>query len=507
MASLKEQKQLFVSDLLGGSISEIYLLTSISITSWLSYSLAQKSLQKRGSNVSLTFDFIFNAVTLLAAMTIYSPSLQWLHWMVIIPGVAVAVWSRNVPKKIGANGPKNAQKRETLAKKRSNNSTDTNGALPPDFLPKKPFITAYRSHMMIITNLAILAVDFPVFPRRFAKVETWGTSLMDLGVGSFVFSMGLVHSRSIIKAQTLQKARFNWQNYLRIVAKGIRKSVPLTVLGLVRLFSVKGLDYQEHVTEYGVHWNFFMTLGLFPTLLALMDPVLVYLPRALVAFGVSVAYEVVLHRGGLLKYVLTEGNRYNNVFSMNKEGISSFFGYLSIFIFGQSFGSFVLPARATPYNLVQIHNGQTGVRNKRTKTSWFERATTVSTTRGLVIAAVFYQAVFAWVSSSPWFSNISRRLVNFPYVAWVLSYNATFLLGYHVVSQLVLGVESRVLNSTNSGGLGLFLVANLLTGLVNMSINTLQCSDAVAFGILVVYAVAVVGIGLELDRRKLYLKL
>lgn len=53
---------------------------------------------------------------------------------------------------------------------------------PPKHLPQSlrplPALTTYRAHMMLMTILSILAVDFPVFPRALAKCETYGVSLV-----------------------------------------------------------------------------------------------------------------------------------------------------------------------------------------------------------------------------------------------------------------------------------------------------------------------------------------
>ena len=55
-------------------------------------------------------------------------------------------------------------------------------------IPPLPALTTYRAHMMLMTVLAILAVDFPVFPRFLAKCETYGVSLVSKLPSSFTAS-------------------------------------------------------------------------------------------------------------------------------------------------------------------------------------------------------------------------------------------------------------------------------------------------------------------------------
>ena len=48
--------------------------------------------------------------------------------------------------------------------------------------------------------------------------------------------------------------------------KPIVKALPLLLIGMVRIITNQEIDYQEHVTEYGAHWNFFFTLGVLAVL-------------------------------------------------------------------------------------------------------------------------------------------------------------------------------------------------------------------------------------------------
>lgn len=480
--SLKELKEQFVSDLTGGSVSEIYAVGGIGLASVFSHTLVTNWVLPRTpllqqETLSFLVDFSFAVLLQLHSLTIYSNNLRQLYAYALAGGVLLYVF------RIASKENKSSKPRGKQLKGRANDS----------LLCTVDFITAYRAQMIVITNLAILAVDFHVFPRRFAKVETWGTSLMDLGVGLFVFSMGLANSRSVIKKSlaTTQKVP-----YLAMVGANTLKALPVLALGVIRLVSVKSLEYQEHITEYGVHWNFFMTLGLLPIFMGLIDPILEIVPRFFVALGLGLVYEIVLQRFGTAQFILDESNRYNSVVTMNKEGIFSFLGYLSIFIFGQSFGSFVLTLRRTPNNLLGMNFG------KRPHS-----ALTVSPMQGLAVMSVVSWALFANFRESTMVGAVSRRLVNLAYILMVLSFNSVFLMGHAFLEWLLGPLRLPIFEAINKNGLAVFLLANLCTGAINMTINTLEASPGLACSILIGYALCWVGAARVLDHYHIYIRL
>ncbi|CAH2354665.1 GPI-anchored wall transfer protein 1 [[Candida] railenensis] len=523
MSTLKEKKELFVSDLLGGSISEIYYVTGVALSAYLAVLL----LQKYQIPSSVPFDYFLNKLTLLMSITIYSNHVKILHLLILLPVTLAVLYKINDSKSEKSDTKKNKNNknsRSKIDKSVDGVDADEDGPKPPKLLVRKSFLTAYRASMIIITNLSILAVDFKIFPRRFAKVETWGTSLMDLGVGSFVFSMGLVNSRSIIKqifAQENKRYRFSISQYVALVWKNTVKALPILLLGFIRLVSVKSLEYQEHVTEYGIHWNFFFTLGFLPIVIGILDPFLNIFPRAFVAMSIGLIYEVALSQFDVLKFILRTDNRMESIITQNKEGIFSFFGYLSIFIFGQSFGSFVLTDFKTPKNLLWTSTYKEYEKMKlekgkgKKKNSFISRWLTVTTSEGLLITTIFYQLLFLYTKDSPYFNNISRRIANLPYVLWVVSYNSFFLLGYKAMESTVFRGEkkqrtstgSMLLEAVNNNGLLCFLLGNLGTGLINMSIDTIECSDGVAFGILCAYGLVLTVIMIVLDLNGIYVKI
>ena len=321
-----------------------------------------------------------------------------------------------------------------------------------------PFVTCYRSSVLYLTFVAILAVDFRVFPRRFAKTEVSGYGLMDLGAGSFVVAAGLVarHRRPSFKAWT-------------------RRMVPLLILGGIRLATNKGLEYQEHVSEYGVHWNFFFTLAcLVPlsSLLSCFTTTTTIMIQPLCLLGV---YQWFLSQRGLQEWIQDaprqcSNNHHNNdndndykdwlcnIVVANREGILGCIGYLALFVAAQDMGRFCL-----------WNNNDESVRGYRLF--------------GCAGACWAGLAFLTTVLDIP----VSRRSTNASFCVWTLAHNLLLLALLWAATRKKTCQVPPILNAVNQHGLLVFVVANLLTGLVNLSINTLEASDAVALTVVFGY--------------------
>ena len=53
----------------------------------------------------------------------------------------------------------------------------------------------------------------------------------------------------------------SWNKKLHQINKEIKDSMPLFVLGIIRSVMYSSIGYDYSVIEYGLHWNFFLTLG------------------------------------------------------------------------------------------------------------------------------------------------------------------------------------------------------------------------------------------------------
>ncbi|KAK8065875.1 GWT1-domain-containing protein [Apiospora hydei] len=470
--SYKQLKEDFVSNLSGGEASEVNYVTAVSFVAILLWSVLQtrQSFFKSYGPLALLVDFLLSVCAFLLAITIYADKPFLLSGLLIAPAILIYALPTNIA------APKRKPKLPPNAQSKNKNAKDAgvaSGRGELSVLSVKPFLTHYRGSLMIMTCLAILAVDFRLFPRRFAKVETWGTSLMDGGVGSFVFSAGVVGARPLLK----ERATGRTTPLARRLLDSMRHSLPLLVLGVIRLLSVKGLDYAEHVSDY-----------------------------AALSVLLGVIYQMVLESTDLKAYILLAPR--TDLLSKNREGICSFIGYLAIFLAGQDAGMYMLPRKISA-----------------------SRASTPGAQRNsLLLRMTVWTGV--WAALYYFVTNpvrgagldVSRRLANLPYILWVAATNNVTILAYYAIDafcfpafynandarterEAYLTATSRVLRAYNRNGLAVFLVANLLTGLVNLTVPTLHVGPVATMGILLGYAATVTGIALGLDWLDVSIKL
>jgi phosphatidylinositol glycan class W len=118
----------------------------------------------------------------------------------------------------------------------------------------------------------------------------------------------------------------------------------------------------------------------------------------------------------------------------------------------------------------------------------------------------------------------SRRSANLAYVCWVCAFNCAQLLcfcfieftmfpGLYVARtkaverMRIRDATSRVMHAYNRNGLAIFLLANLLTGAINIAIPTLYLGDVESMTILVGYMGILTAVALGLDHFDISIKL
>ncbi|CAO3646390.1 unnamed protein product [Cunninghamella blakesleeana] len=460
----KEEKEAWVSNCTGGFVFEVFAIASSCVLShWFYLTLAKFNLINSNSFICQLFIYV---VPSLLLQTIFSN-----HILQVLSGMVFL--TVNILYKTMKEDPSITRLQEALKQKKNNktsttterenkskeNDDDKKKSATSTVSTYKTYLTVYRGATMLLTCIAILAVDFPVFPRRFAKVETFGTSLMDIGVGSFVFSSGIIASKSVSNSlqQLNMKSRF-WQ--------AVKSSIPLLFLGLSRLVLTRGVDYQVHSSEYGLHWNFFITLGLLPPLVTLATWLkkssYQHIQFSYFGWMIGVSYQYVLLGYGLQHWIL-EAPRVS-LLSANKEGICSLIGYLAIFLFGIDTGNILFNA-IDNYKVIGVK---------------------------LSVRSLFY-----WVALGLWNLilkdeqyHVSRRLCNLPYIVWVVSFNLTLITALIWIEYKMDGQKvepPRLLTYINLNGLATFLLANVLTGLINLSMKTLYASSIESIVVLLIY--------------------
>jgi phosphatidylinositol glycan class W len=382
---------------------------------------------------------------------------------------------------------------------------------------------------VLLTCICILAVDFAIFPRVYAKTEYFGISLMDVGVGMFIISSAVSSSfaRNGFVASTgspppsppgikqTDKMYFKYSTVQRLF---------VLLLGFGRLVILKALNYQDKSSEYGTHWNFFVTLFFVWTIADVVHKLLKFSSTLIMVLSVVLlgTYQLVLVRSNLTEFMLY-GSREGSFWAANREGINSLCGFVPLYLMTE-----VLSAR------LLFGHGTVGT-SRASGSSAGPPSENGGRKRFLNMSLVVGVMWVGWAVTDEFVQRTSRRLTNASYILLALSLGWTVVLIMRLVDAIqftsmsiskmshhqaqpqsqaqsvgnsterdgsgsgggitavsVINSSSRILELLNSWQLPIFLVANVMTGCVNLSMTTHRAPDALAFGVLILYTLVIV---------------
>lgn len=191
--------------------------------------------------------------------------------------------------------------------------------------------------------------------------------------------------------------------------------------------------------------------------------------------GLLGVHQWLLSGAGLIKLAHSDGPR-DTLAAANKEGLLSLPGYLALHWLGVALGWWLQGT------MIAGAAGRPGAAAGSTP------ATFPLLVRVAAADAALWLACWA---ASKYVQPVSRRACNLAYVLWMLALGLQSVGLFLASGRWSPGPLPRLLHSLNGGMLPAFLVANLLTGLVNMAVDTLAVGVAGASAILLAYMAAI----------------
>lgn len=336
-------------------------------------------------------------------------------------------------------------------------------------LEPRGLLSSLLATLMLSVTVCILCVDFPIFPRHGAKTYDTGFSIMDAGVGAFIAFSGAVspEAKHSVESSTDRTIKTK----LGLVGRTLSSSIPLIILSCVRLFLIRYSGYREITEEYGTHLNFFAVLAAVKLISCFVYCIIGRrIKLNYVGIALIVVYQIFLNTYAMENIVHNESR--DNFFMANKEGFLSIIGL-------------------TGYHLVYTRLQL--IIDDASKTH--KRYGITQTLKALLRLAI--PAIIGLIVMHNFVQPSSRKISTAAYICWSANM-VIFLLGcevtvnsgiaalqrrYHNVEDL----GSRIYTSFSQNAMPLFLLANILTGVINLTFNTNTMATTPSLAIIVAY--------------------
>lgn len=294
-------------------------------------------------------------------------------------------------------------------------------------------VTFIRSIVALQTAICILGADFKsVFPEKFLKQKSYGLSLMDIGVGSYLFNGGIFAHKC------------KWKNIIY-----------LFLLGIIRLLFIKIFNLQVDVYEYGEHSNFYFILGSVHLLYKLIPKHNFYYKY--IGYVILFIFTVLTKFFHINEFILND-NR-NSFLQKNKESFYVLIPFVSFFMIIQHLSDKIFNNKFKMYNLLKY-------------------------------SLLFYCLLLISLQ----IELPSRRLGNLSYLFYILFSHTLIMVGYYFVGVLTEFKTYKIIEYVSANMMKNFLITNIIVLVLKkcISFNKKQCDTVMLIYLFVSFVIPII---------------